>query len=223
MEATPGPRSTHDQASHVPPDSSAEPVAPLPARSASPPRQPGVATRRVTPATLVAVVLLVISALTSFTFIVARGGLTLPASPPRAAVAPSVAPSGSADRRSSAPIASVRPSTPAAGPSPSESPAATSRASAPPTPAPSVRPRVPAATPATSNPERTRRSDRYALLSPCPGQRNCWIYAIRPGDNVYSIARFFGHSLETVYRLNPWTRTALLHGGDRLVLPPPTR
>jgi len=66
-------------------------------------------------------------------------------------------------------------------------------------------------------------SDRYALLSPCSSQPDCWVYTIRTGDNLFSIGNYFGHSLETIYRLNPWTRTTPLRAGQALVLPPPTR
>jgi LysM repeat protein len=46
---------------------------------------------------------------------------------------------------------------------------------------------------------------------------------VRSGDNLVSIARYFGVPLETVYRLNPWTRTSGLRAGQELILPPPTR
>jgi LysM repeat protein len=46
---------------------------------------------------------------------------------------------------------------------------------------------------------------------------------IRGGDNLYSIAHYFGVSLDSVYRLNPWARTTPLRAGQELILPTPTR
>ncbi len=49
------------------------------------------------------------------------------------------------------------------------------------------------------------------------------MYTVRSGDNLYSIANYFGHSLSTIYRLNPWARDTRLKAGQELVLPPPRR
>ena len=65
-------------------------------------------------------------------------------------------------------------------------------------------------------------SDRYALLKPCPNKPDCWIYRVRSGDNLFSIANYFGVPLATVKALNPWTANGLRAGRD-LILPPPTR
>ena len=81
-----------------------------------------------------------------------------------------------------------------------------------PTPAPTP---APTATPAPT-------SDRYALLKPCPDTPDCWIYRVRSGDNLFSIAKYFGVPLATVKALNPWTANGLRAGRD-LILPPPTR
>jgi hypothetical protein len=64
-------------------------------------------------------------------------------------------------------------------------------------------------------------SDRYAPA--CPDAPDCWIYKVRAGDNLVSIARYFGVSFETVTELNPWTQTTKLVAGQELRLPPPTR
>ncbi len=64
-------------------------------------------------------------------------------------------------------------------------------------------------------------SDRYALLAPCPDRADCYVYTIRAGDNLFSIANYFGVQLADVYRLNPWARTSGLHAGLELRLPPP--
>jgi LysM repeat protein len=61
------------------------------------------------------------------------------------------------------------------------------------------------------------------LLEPCPDEPRCWIYTTRRGDNLFSIANYFGVPLEAVYARNPWTRTESLRAGRELRLPPPTR
>jgi spore germination protein YaaH len=66
-------------------------------------------------------------------------------------------------------------------------------------------------------------SDRYALLTPCGDAPDCWIYTIRSGDNLVSIANYFGVPFDTVTERNPWTRTTQLVAGQELRLPPPTR
>ncbi len=87
-----------------------------------------------------------------------------------------------------------------------------------PTPSPTPTPR-PTPTP-TARPAPT--SDRYALLRPCPGTSRCWIYRVRAGDNIYSIANYFGVTQASIYDRNPFVRNGLRPGQD-LRLPPPTR
>ena len=65
-------------------------------------------------------------------------------------------------------------------------------------------------------------SGRYALLTACPDRSGCWIYHIRSGDNLYSIANYFGVSLKTVQAWNPWTQSGLKTGRE-LRIPTPTR
>ena len=89
-------------------------------------------------------------------------------------------------------------------PSPTPSPASTA------TPAPTPKP--------TAKPS----SSRYALLKPCPGTPDCYIYVVRSGDNLFSIANYFGVPLTTVKALNPWTADGL-KAGRGLRIPPPTR
>jgi LysM repeat protein len=60
------------------------------------------------------------------------------------------------------------------------------------------------------------------LLSPCPSTPNCWIYTVRAGDNLQSIANYFGVSLNSIRAMNPGLTTPI-HPGDKLRLPPPTR
>ena len=82
---------------------------------------------------------------------------------------------------------------------------------------PPSRPRRPTVAP-TAKPT----SGRYALLTACPDRSGCWIYHIRSGDNLYSIANYFGVSLKTVQAWNPWTQSGLKVGRE-LRIPTPTR
>jgi len=84
-----------------------------------------------------------------------------------------------------------------------------------PTPSPTPRP--------TRTPRPTPSSDRYQLLTACPNTPRCWIYTVRRGDNVFSIAHYFGVSTDAVYSRNPWLRNTGLRAGQQLRLPPPTR
>ena len=176
-------------------------------------------TPTVTPAMLGALGLLAAAFTASVVFTFARGGLDLPA----AGAQPTAAPTASA-------VAVVPTATPAAtatidvsaapsvdispGPSVEPSPSAN------PTPTPSVEPSPtpgssPSVTPVPS-------SARYALLTACPNKPDCWLYRVRSGDNLFSIAKYFGVPLATVKSLNPWTASGLKVGRD-LILPPPTR
>jgi LysM repeat protein len=189
--------------------------------------------------TVAALLILVLSAGISFGFVVQRGGIAMPvvggASPapsaiavvatptPRATGVPATtgAPSASAGP-SSGPATSEPPSlTPTASPAPSPSP---SQAPTPaPTPAPTVAPTArPTARP-TSVPTSSPQSDRYKLLKPCPDKAGCYIYRVRSGDNLFSIAKYFGHPLSVIYAWNPKYPAARLNVGDPIRMPPPTR
>jgi len=164
---------------------------------------------RLTPAVIAALVVLAASFALSVGFVVANGGMNLPAVPtgsPEAAVA-SIGAGPSASPASSP---SPRPE-----PTPNPSPAASvEAATATPTVAPTAPPASPSARPS---------SDRYALLEPCPDAPDCWVYTVREGDNLVSIAGYFGVPFETVTERNPWTETTQLVAGQELRLPPPTR
>ncbi|MEO5940359.1 MAG: LysM peptidoglycan-binding domain-containing protein [Candidatus Limnocylindrales bacterium] len=172
-----------------------------------PPRQ------AMSPAVIGSVLVLAATLAMSFGFLAIRGGFTVPLasrSPAQIAVAtasPSPAPSPTAPPTPS-PTATPSPSptpsaSPTLGPSPLVTPAATPTVSArPPTPRPS--------------------SDRFALLTACPGQSDCWIYVIRSGDNLQSIANYFGVSFDRMMAMNPNLRTPI-HAGDQLKIPTPTR
>jgi LysM repeat protein len=165
--------------------------------------------RTVTPAIAAALVVLAASFALSVAFVLANGGLDLPAaqraSSSSGAVGEASPPGASSGAAASASVAPPRTSL---APSPAASPSA--RATATPRPTPSR---------ATARPS----SNRYDLLTKCPNTPDCWIYVVRQGDNLFSIARYFGVPLSVVEERNPWTKTTQLVAGQKLRLPPPTR
>jgi LysM repeat protein len=169
-------------------------------------------------ATVAALLILVLSAGISFGFVVQRGGIDLPvmtrgASPSPVAVVDTPAPTGFTETPTPPPSV---PSTP--GPSPAVTPAPTPE----PTPAATPEPTPPPTVAPTSTPQPT--SDRYALLVPCPDKADCYIYTVRVGDNLFSIANYFGVPLSTIYAWNPrYASGAGLRAGDGIRMPPPTR
>lgn len=168
---------------------------------------------RLTPAIAGALVVLAASFVLSIGFVVANGGMDL------RTAAGGAGPSGS-------------PMPGAPGPSSSadvEGAAATPTPEPPPTPSPILTPEPTAPSTRSATPELpsdgtpTPSSDRYALLRPCGDELDCWIYEVRLGDNLVSIANYFGVPLSTVYERNPWAETEQLRPGQELRLPPPTR
>ncbi len=186
-----------------------------------PPARPRALTA-VTPAIALSLAILLLSFGISAAFVVANGGMSLPSiaiatrSPASSAsalagatggVAATVAPSAVAPAATASAIAVTA--------SPAVTPAPTPVVTPSPTPAPTPKP--------TAKPTKKPTSDRYALLTACPGKPDCWIYVIRSGDNLASIANYFGVSLQTVKALNPWTKTTGLKAGQKLTIPTPTR
>jgi LysM repeat protein len=169
-----------------------------------------------TPAIAGSVAILLVAFMISVVFMVNNGGLVLtaaaPSSQPTGVVLGDVEPA-SPRPAATADLATASPTT-APSTSPSPTPAPTSAAS--PSPSPSLTPTD------TPKPARTPSSDRYDLLKPCPDKSDCYIYVIRSGDNLFSIARYFGVPLATVKSMNPWTANGL-RAGRELRIPPPTR
>lgn len=176
--------------------------------SAPPAREP------VSRAVLGSALVLVAALAASFGFLAVRGGFDVALvspDPSQVAVAPTasqapVPPSSSAPPPSQTPAATVSPSVaPSPTPAPSTPPQSTPP---PPTPGPTPRP----------------SSDRFALLTPCPSTPDCWIYVIRAGDNLRSIANYFGVSYERILDMNPSINDpATVRPGFRLRIPTPTR
>jgi len=187
-----------------------------PSAAAEPGRRPPVS-----PAVAASLAVLLLSAIVSVGYVAAAGGLSVRLA---ADVAASANPSdGVVAGAPSGPPASTPPPTPDATPSatpassptlePSRTPGPS--ASPAPTPAPTSRPSV-APTPRAT-------SDRFAVLTACAGRTDCWVYVIRSGDNLFSIAHWFGVPIDSVYRMNPWARTTPLRAGQQLRIPTPTR
>ncbi len=191
-------------------------------------------------ATVAALLILVLSAGISFGFVVQRGGIELPAAaaPTSSAIAlapspspepsldpviePSLAPSDAPSVEASASAPSLAP-TASAEASPSPSPSSPPSPSPSPTVAPTTAPTASPTEAPTVKPTKKPTSDRYKLLDPCPDKPRCWIYVVRSGDNLYSIAHYFGIPLGVIYDWNPRYPGARLRVGDQIRMPPPRR
>jgi LysM repeat protein len=179
-------------------------------------------------------VVLALAAGISFGFVVARGGIDLPASPHASGIAAvpsqSAAP-GSSQTASPAPTAaSEAPSVPPTEPptnAPTEPPTAapTPTPTQPPTEAPTEAPTVAPSPSALPSPSASGvpSASRLAVLKPCPGKSGCYLYTIRSGDNLFSIAHWFGVPLDTIYAWNPTLKKTGIHAGMVIKIPTPTR
>ncbi len=160
-------------------------------------------------------IVLVAALAASFGFLVVRGGFDLPLRSPQSslvAVAPIASPSPTPD------------ATPSPGVPASPSPSPTPEPTAPPTATPAATPVVTPTPTSTRTATPAPSSDRYALLTRCLNTSDCWIYVIRSGDNLRSIANYFGVSYERVLDMNPdLGDPANVRPGYRLRIPTPTR
>ena len=151
---------------------------------------------------------------------------------------------GSASHR---PIAGVsasasprRTTAPSLSASPTASSSATAAAS--PTVTPTILPTAPPTVRPTATPRATASwppgatASRMNLVVPCTGQTKCYVYTVRGGgpppagngsgtaDNLAGIENFFGVKATGIYALNPGvTAKTILHAGQHLKIPPPTK
>jgi hypothetical protein len=176
-----------------------------------------------------AFIVLALTASSASAYIVVSGGRGLmlpgdPASAPAAAAAetPGATPGSTRER--------TPPLTGDPTPEPERSPIATATPATAPSPSPSPVPEATASPAPTAEPTSTARprptpttvASRFAGLDRCPAPASCYIYVVRPGDNLFSIANFFGSTLREVQAMNPALGSgASLHAGDEVRLPPP--
>jgi len=149
-----------------------------------------------------------------------------PSHPPIAAASPTAS-----ARRTSTPSLSASPtarSSATAAASPTATP--TSLPTGTPTVRPTATPRPTGSWPPGAT------GSRMNLLVPCTGKTNCYVYTVRGGgpppsgngsgtsDNLSGIVKFFGVKATGIYALNPGvTSKTVLHAGQLLKIPPPTR
>ena len=166
--------------------------------------------RTLTTPVFASLIVLVMAVSASVAFALTRGGLVLEGAGPSPSLVGVLPSPSSLAVEPTAIVTPVAPSLAASvAPTPSSTPSATASA-------------TPAATP-TRKPAPTPTSDRYKLLKACPNTPKCWIYTVRRGDNVFSIANYFGVSQDSIYARNPWLKQSGLRSGQQLRLPPPTR
>jgi hypothetical protein len=178
-------------------------------------------TRRepVSTAVIGATLVLAAAVATSFGFLAVRGGFSMPVANPSPELVAAL----------SSPTPAVVIPSPTVPPTPTPSPSPSPAPTPAPTPSPSPTPEptpVPTPTPSPTPPPRTPTpapsSDRYAVLTKCPSTPDCWIYTIRAGDNLVSIAHWFGVDFDRMLAMNPNLRIPI-HAGDKLRIPTPTR
>jgi hypothetical protein len=99
----------------------------------------------------------------------------------------------------------------AVSPSPTPAPEPTASPSPTPTLAPTPRP--------TARP--TPLPAQYRGLQRCPAPQKCFIYVVRRGDTLSSIARRFNTTVAVLRRMNPEIRGDYLRVGQKVKVPPP--
>ncbi len=178
---------------------------------------------RVARSTLIAVAILVASAVFTFAFVAARGGLDIPSTAPATDSGTAAGPPATA---TPAPAETPAP-TPVPTPAPTPTPQPTPAPTPPPTPVPSTAPSiVPTATPPPPSvaPVSTPSASRLAVLVPCPDQPDCYIYTVKRGDTFLRLIGYFGVPYADTLEMNPWLRNpSLIVVGDKLRIPTPTR
>jgi LysM repeat protein len=163
--------------------------------------------RTLTPAIIASIAILVVAFSASVLFTLTRGEPD-----PGTAASPSASATDTTAVASPSPAPTVDPSpasTASPAPRPTASPSVAATAAPTDSPPPSVLP--------------SPTSDRYLLLTSCPDGSGCWVYVVRAGDNLFSIANYFGVELSVVYDMNPWLTNQGLRPRQELRLPPPTR
>jgi hypothetical protein len=148
-----------------------------------------------------------------------------------------VLPFGGVSRSTQLPAVSPSPAvtatlTPAAtrSPSPAPTPTASPTSAATPTVTPTA---TPTSTPVpTSSWPPGATASRMNLVVPCTDQPNCYVYTVRGAgengskvaDTLPAIATFFGVDPAKIREMNPSLGGSdVIHPGDKLKIPPPTR
>ena len=174
-------------------------------------------------AVVVALIVLAVSAGLSFGFVLQRGGIDLASPGPAATALANATNRGASAAATAGSPAAVSP----AGPPPSSPLAPAPTPSSAPTPSETVAPGpTPSLTPApTRKPTASTgpSASRLAVLKPCLHRSGCYIYTVRAGDNLFSIAHWFGVPLATIYAWNPTVHQTGIHAGLQLRIPTPTR
>jgi len=170
--------------------------------------------RRLSGPILAAVAVLILAAALAGISLVANGDLSVGVggAPP--------SPSASSSAGAAAAAATVAP---AVTPAPTAPTAPTAPPSATPVPSAAVAAATSApATPARPTPAPTPKPKRYPGLTPCPGEADCYIYVVKSGDALGTIADRYALGLDEVLARNPSIRDpGLIVRGQRIRLPTP--
>jgi len=179
-------------------------------------RRPSIQRPSLSPAIFAATLVLIAAFAGSVAFVVARGGLTMP-------VVAGERPSPSPSALAAAPLPEPSPSpTPEPSPTPTPTPEPTPTPTPTPTPSPTPSP-TPDPTP-TAKPAGDPVLARFPELRRCPNRSKCYIYIVEPGNNLFSIARYYRVSYDRVLQMSPWiTEPANIRAGDEVRMPTPQR